>query len=105
MGRSGLLSRSFLLILSVDLEGGALGAAAAGGSAVAAANLNLIQAAVVLGIVVGTAAHTALDVAVHIVLIHGLRPSFIVDGLSMAPKNLYMHLYAKNLVAFLFIQF
>ena len=79
-----------LLALSVDLEGGALSTAAAGRSAVTAANLDLVQAAVVLGVVVSTAAYTALDVAVHIVLIHGLRPSFIVDGLSMACTKMFM---------------
>ena len=42
------------------------------------------------GIVIGTAADTALDIAVHIVLIHGLRPSFIVDGLSMACTKMFM---------------
>ena len=64
---------------------------AAGRSAVAAANLNLVQAAIVLGVVISTTAHAALDVAVYIVLIHGLRPSFIVDGLSMASPNIFIH--------------
>ena len=89
-----------LLALSIYLKRGTLSSTAAGRSAVTAANLDLIQAAVIFGIVIGTAAHAALDVAVYIVLIHCLKSSFIVDGLSMALPEAFM--YKQSIFFFIF---
>ena len=59
-------------ILLTGLKGSALGTLALGrGTAVAAANLDRLQrAAVAVGVVVGTAVHTALNAGIARLLIH-----------------------------------
>ena len=69
-------------LLCLNLEGIALGPAAGGRIALVVTALDLVQSAVVLGIVIGAVGDAALNVAVDLV-IHGLKPSFFVDGLSM----------------------
>ena len=89
-------------LFRAQLEGGALGALALGGGAVAAAHLDGVQGAAVLGAgVVGAGVHRAADAGVTgLLVVHGIKPSLFGMGLVWNGRSRPIPLWAGIFLPF-----